>query len=164
MKRDKLDKGAIALMYFSLFGFLGNVMISYNNAGATGVVASMINAFAFVFYYTLCRVITPPLNYWGASALVYLCLFLLSFMLLNRRKSPSSNLAETIRLASVIVIFYEVGTYLFAPFWWNRAIMAAFNGTFLESFTNAELVSVTTVVFFGSLFLRILSRKPVGSA
>jgi len=65
MRSNWLDAGAVALMYVSLFGFLGNVAISYNNAEVTGIAASMINTFAVVFYYTLGRVITPQACYWG---------------------------------------------------------------------------------------------------
>ena len=143
--RSKLDSAVVALMALSLFGFLGNVMLSYN----WGTVF-IVNAFALVYSGTLGRV-----GQGGVVALGYFVLFLFSYMTLNRQKPFTANLLETLRVAFLIIVLYEVGVCLFVPSWFNGWVIQAFSGTVLGLVTNADLLLIS---LFAVVALSVYAR------
>ena len=84
---DKLDIAGIALMAFSFFGYLGNIMLDYNWGKNF-----LTNSFAIIYSYTLRQAIPFPIGYNGVGAIVYFGLFLLSFLVMNRG-SPAGRIS-----------------------------------------------------------------------
>ena len=138
--KDRINLAAIAVMVVSLFGFLGNVMIDYNWGGNL-----VTNSIAVAYWMTLRWMIPLPLNYWGLGAVVYFVLFLFSFAVLNRKERLAQNLLETIRLASSILIMFELGVFYFVPGFMDKWVIQAVHGTPLASFTNFDLLAVALI-------------------
>lgn len=145
---------SVVIMAFSLFGFVGNVMTDFN-WGNNPVVASI----AFAYWLTLRRMIPFPLNYWGVGALAYFALFLVSFGILNRTTSFCENILETARLASVVLILFEMGVLTFVPNFMNNWVLAAFAGTFLAWFTNWDLLGTGILVLLVSEYFILNERR-----
>jgi hypothetical protein len=133
--RHKKDAAAVALMTFSLYGFLGNVMLDLN-PGTNYV----MNTFAIIYYDTLMQVIHFPIGFWGAGAAIYFGLFLGAFLILNRREPLLKNVLQTLRLASATVVLFELGLFYLLPSAVNITVMTAFYFTPLHDFTNANLL------------------------
>ena len=147
--RSWVDAAAVVLLAICLFGFLGNVMIDYN--WGTNLVAK---SFAIFYWMTLRWMIPFPVNYWGLGAVVYFGLFLLSFFVLNRRESSTRNFLQTVRLASAVLILFEVGVYYFVPDFMDKWVINAVLGTPLAYFTNWDLlVSAAILLFLSHFFL-----------
>ncbi len=151
---DKLDVLGIALMTFSLFGFLGNVMLDYN--WGTNFIT---NSFAVAYSVTLRQIIPFPNGYYGVGAGIYFGLFLFSFLVLNRKEPWKANVLETIRLASAIIALFEIGLYYFVPYFMDKWIIDAFRDTPLQSFTNNDLLAVSVGLLVVSQLL--LSRGSI---
>ena len=134
--QDRINLAAISLIVISLFGFLGIVMIDYN--WGTNLVA---NSIAVTYWMTLRWMIPFPLNYWGLGAVVYFALFLSSFAVLNRRERLRQNLLETIRMGSIILIFFELGVFYFVPDFIDKWVIQAVRDSWLGYFTNADLLA-----------------------
>ena len=145
-------------MTISLFGFLGNVMIDYN----WGTVP-IVNSIAIFYAMTLMRLIPFPLNYWGLGAVVYFILFLLSFIVLNRNEGPTRNLLETIRLASIILVLFELGVFYFVPGWMDKWVIQALHGTPMDAFTNWDLLGVGLVSTIASHLVLTRIKSPPGT-
>lgn len=144
-------------MIVSLFGFLGNVMIDYN-WGTNLIVVSLS-----VFYWMTLRWMIPfPLGYWGVGAVMYFMLFLLSFAVLNRKQPLLRNVLETVRLASGILILFEVGVFYFVPGFMDKWVINAVRYTPLSSFTNTDVL-ITAVGLFAVLeavLIKSGSKRP----
>jgi len=154
-----LDIGSAGVMIFSLFGFLGNVMLDYN--WGTNPIT---NAFANTYTLTLRQLVPFPIGYYGIGAAIYLGLFLLSFIILNRRASLVSNLLETIRVASAVVIFFELGLYYFVPYWMDYWVIGAFSEGPLQYFTNWDLLGIGIACLALSQALLMIRAGPHASA
>ena len=137
-----VDAASIVLMAFSLFGFMGNVMLDYN--WGTNPIT---NSFAIIYSDTLRRIIPFPTGYYGVGAGVYFGLFLLSFLILNRREPLAENALETLRLASAVVILFELGLYYFVPYFMDVWVIDAFRNSPLRYFTNWDLLALALVLF-----------------
>jgi len=133
--RTRSDVAVTALMAFALYGFLGNVMLDYN--WGTNVVT---NSFALIYSATLRRLPLFPIGWYGAGAAVYFGIFLLSFFILNRKTPASQNVLETVRMAAGTVVLFEVGLYLFVPYFMDYWVIDAVKNTALRSFTNTDLL------------------------
>lgn len=145
--RDKVNLIAIVVMTISLFGFLGNVMIDFN-WGSNLITSSL----ALTYWMTL-RVLIPfPLNYWGVGAAAYFVVFLLSFAVLNRGERLATNFLETIRLASVIIILFEIGVFYFVREFMDKWIVQALRDTQFASFTNWDLLFLAVATMVASHF------------
>ena len=151
-------------MTVSLFGFLGNVMIDYN--WGTNPVA---NSIAVSYWLTLRWIVPFPLNYWGAGAVIYFGFFLVSFALLNRDEPHLRNILETSRLASVMLVLFELGVYYFVPDFMDKWEVQAFHGTPLAIFTKWDLLAVAllstvaTQVALSRLKKSARKPRPIGS-
>lgn len=158
---DRVNLAATSVMVVSMFGFLGNVMIDYN--WGTNLVTSSI---AVAYWMTLGRLIPFPLNYWGLGAALYFVVFLISFAVLNRKEKFTLNLMETARMASVILVLFEVGVFHFVPNFMDKWVIQALHGTPLESFTNWDLLALAlaTAVVSHLVLVRIkLRSEPAGA-
>lgn len=144
----RVDTFSVILMVFSLFGFLGNVMLDYN--WGTNPIT---NSIAMLYAATLRQIIPLPLGYYGVGAGIYLGLFLLSFLLLNRREPLRVNVLETIRLTSATVILFELGLYYFVPYFMDKWVVEAFRNTPLQSFTNIDLLALAIGVLVSTQLL-----------
>lgn len=154
---SRLDVASVALMAFSLYGFLGNVMLDYN--WGTNLVT---NSFAIIYSSTLRQVIPFPYGYYGVGACIYFALFLLSFLILNRREPWRANVAETIRLASAVIILFELGLYYFVPYFMNVWVIDAARDTPLHYFTNTDLLVLSFIVLLLSqLLLHRVRMQPI---
>lgn len=141
-------------MTLSLFGFLGNVMIDYN--WGTNPVTSSI---AVSYWMTLRWMIPFPLGYWGAGAVVYFSLFLFSFAVLNRKELAALNFLETVRLASFILVLFELGVYYFVPDFMDKWVISAVRDTPLGAITNTDVLvgSVCALALSEFCLLRLRS-------
>lgn len=148
---DGLNASGALLMGFSLFGFLGNVMIDFN-WGSNPITDSI----AVAYWMTLRWMIPFPLNYWGMGAVVYFMIFLFSFSVINRGKPLGRNLLETGRLASAILVLFEIGVYVFVPGFMDKWVIQAAYRTPLESFTNWDLL---VLALAGLIVLHFLLTK-----
>lgn len=153
---SKIDMVFVCLLAFSLFGFVGNVMLDYN--WGTNPIT---NSFALIYSMTLRQLFPFPIGYYGAGAGIYLGLFLLSFLMLNRGTPLRRNLLETVRMASVVVILFELGLYYFVPYFMDVWVIAAFIGTPLQGFTNWDLLafSIGTLGLTQSILLASRRRN-----
>ena len=154
--RDRVNLAAIGLMLASLFGFLGNVMIDYNWGGNL-----VTNSIAVAYWMTLRWMIPFPLNYWGLVAVVYFALFLLSFAILNRKERPTRNLLDTVRLASIILILFELGVFYFVPGFMDKWVIQAVDDTSLAAFTNWDLLFMALA--FGAISHLYLTKSGIRS-
>jgi hypothetical protein len=145
---SRLDAGSVALMVFSLYGFLGNVMLDYN--WGTNPIT---NSFAIIYSSTLREVIPFPYGYYGIGAGIYFGLFLFSFSILNHGKPRRVSLLETISLASAIVVLFELGLWYFVPDFMNVWVIDAVRDTPLRYFTNVDLLALSVAVFISSQVL-----------
>jgi hypothetical protein len=148
---SRVDVASIVLMAFSLFGFLGNVMLDYN--WGTNPIT---NSFAIIYSSTLRQIIPFPLGYYGVGAGIYLGLFLSSFLLLNRREPLRVNVLETIGLASAVIVLFELGLYYFVPYFMNVWVIDAVKDTPLRYFTNTDLLALSAAAFILS---QLMVRK-----
>ena len=151
--RNRINLAAVILMTISLFGFIGNVAIDYN-WGTTPVVSSI----AIFYGITLKWIIPYPVGYWGLGAVVYFAFFLLSFGILNRKEPPFRNILEVTRLASVILVLFEVGVYYYVPLFMNKWVIDAVKDTALESFTNWDLLATSMTLFILSNLILVRSN------
>lgn len=144
-------------MAISLFGFLGNVMIDYN-WGTNFIVGSIA-----IFYWMTLRWMIPfPVNYWGLGAVMYFVLFLLSFAVLNRKQPLLRNVLETVRLASGILILFEVGVFYFVPGFMDKWVINAVRYTPLSYFTNWDLLGASVgLLIFSELLHRNRQRREI---
>ncbi len=126
-------------MVFSLYGFLGIVAIDYNWG------SGIAERFATVYVLTLGRVIPLWVNYYGAEATFYFGLFLLSFLVLNRRETHAKNILGALRLGSVTVLLFEFGVYLTLPYQMGMWVIQALADTPLAWFSNTDLVIIAAV-------------------
>lgn len=133
---DKANVASTVALSVSLFGFLGNVMIDYN-WGSNPITSSI----AVAYWWTLRWMIPFPLNYWGLGAFLYFLVFLISFAALNRAEPLFSNLLQTIRLGSLLLVLFEVGVYYFVPDFMGKWVVNAVRGTTLAFFTNWDLLA-----------------------
>lgn len=151
--QDKVNLVALSVMFVSLFGFLGNVMIDYN--WGTNFVT---NAIAVTYWMTLRWIIPFPLNYWGLGAVVYFVLFLGSFATINRSERPARNLTETVRLAAAILVLFEAGVWYFVPEFMDKWIINAVRNTPLGQFTNWDLMAASLVLLTVSQAVLLKSK------
>jgi len=151
----RLDLAAVALLTFSLFGFLGNVMLDYN-WGTNEVTSS----FALAYSMTLRRAIPFPLGYYGIGAAIYFALFVLSFLFLNRKETLYRNFLQSLSLVSATVILFELGILYFVPYFMGKWVIDAARGTTLQAFTNWDLLGLAACVFlFSRVFLARTCRE-----
>lgn len=131
-------------------------MIDYN-WGPTPVVGSIA-----VFYWVTLRWMVPfPIGYWGVGAVVYFVVFLFSFAILNRKEQLTWNLMETVRLASIILILFELGVFYFVPGFMDKWVVQALHDTPLGSFTNWDLLAVAlTSTVASHLVLSRMKPRP----
>ena len=149
--RNGVDVAAVVLMVISLYGFLGNVMLDYN--WGTNLITS---SFAVAYVDTLQRVIPFPIGYYGVGAGIYFAFFLFSFAVLNRGESLRTNALETVRLASAVIVLFELGLYYFVPYFMNVWVIDASRDTPLRYFTNIDLLVLALVIL---LFSQVLLRR-----
>jgi hypothetical protein len=65
---------------------------------------------------------------------------LVSFLLLNRGEPLRVIALETTRLASAVVVLFELGLYYFVPYFMDKWVIDAFRNTPLQSFSNIDLL------------------------
>jgi hypothetical protein len=152
--RSKVDLAAVILLGFSLFGFLGNVMIDYN--WGTNF---LTNSFSLIYSMTLGWLIPFPVGYWGVGAVIYFSLFLFSYAFLNRKAPFVTNFLQTIGLASAVLLLFEIGLYLFVPEFMDTWVIAASAGTPLQYFTNTDLFVLALGLLASSQFLVRFTRS-----
>ena len=152
--QDKINLASIILMLVSLFGFIGNVMIDFN--WGTNVIT---NSFAIIYWMTLRWMIPFPVDYWGLGAVVYFTFFLFSFAVLNRKEPFKENLIQTVRLASVILVFFEIGVCYFVPDFFYKWVINAVRDTPLSTFTNADLLAAAIGLAVASQLSLIRTKR-----
>lgn len=141
----RTEIAAIALTILSLFGFMGNVMLDYN--WGTNFIT---NSFAIVYSLTIRQLIPFPVGHFGVGAAVYLGLFLISFLILNKRMPLRENVLQTLSLASAVIVLFEMGLYYFVPYFMNLWVIQGFYGTPLRYFTNVDLLATAISVLIVS--------------
>ena len=155
--KTKVDFASLALLVFFLFGFLGNVMLDYN--WGTNPVT---NSFALAYTATLRKLIPFPVGYYGVGAAMYLLLLLVSFYVLNRREPSRKNFLETLSLAGMIVVVFELGLGYFVPYFMDKWVIDAVRNTPLQALTNWDLLTIGAgLIVVSQLLLHI--RRPEGT-
>jgi hypothetical protein len=124
-------------MTFSLFGFLGNVMLDYN--WGTNPIT---NTFAIAYNSSLRWMIPVPTGFYGVAAAGYFALLLLSFVVMNRREAPRKNVLQALNLAGWIIVLFELGLWYFVPYFMDKWVIDALRATPLQAFTNWDFLIV----------------------
>ncbi|MCL5672974.1 MAG: hypothetical protein JRN68_08560 [Nitrososphaerota archaeon] len=151
--RNKTDIAGVVVMTFALFGFLGNIGIDYN--WGTGIPSYI----AMGYTLTLGRVIPLVLGFYGVETGLYLLLFLLSFLILNRGESRGRNLLQTIRLAGTVIVLFELGLWYFVPYFMDKWVIAAVAGTPLAAFTNWDLLGLGATLLVMTQGLLLVTKS-----